>query len=305
VKAGERVDLIKAIAERITAGGDFKRAEADLIFEEFGFGYAEWRGTPYDYALAKAQSGTNEQVAELATDLNPAEDDSGSPSPARPEQEVIDSKNPWQTSDFKIFISHCTSHVETARKLKTHLTERGIEGFIAHESIQVSQEWEDILQVGLATCDAVLALLTPDFKKSDWTEQEIGIAVANRKLVVPLQHGGDGPHGFFGKYQGLTIHAGDKYVDIARKVFEALVRQDLTKKRMAEVLVHRFIESRSYEQVRERFVFLKLIPNSAWEEGLADQMRQACKSNSEIVDGEIDWRPAPDVVNDLLSNVGF
>jgi hypothetical protein len=120
-----------------------------------------------------------------------------------------------------------------------------------------------------------------------------------------VQHGGDGPHGFFGKYQGLTIHTGDKYVDIARKIFEALVRQDLTKKRMAEVLVHRFIESKSYEQVRECFVPLKLIPNSAWEKDLAGRIRQACKDNFEIVDGEIDWRPAPDVVDELLSNVGF
>ena len=74
-------------------------------------------------------------------------------------------------------------------KLRSHLAERDIEAFVAHESIQVSQKWEDVLQVGLRTCDAVIALLTPDFKESDWTNQEVGIAIAHGKLVVPLQFG--------------------------------------------------------------------------------------------------------------------
>ncbi|HWI95611.1 MAG TPA: toll/interleukin-1 receptor domain-containing protein [Solirubrobacterales bacterium] len=181
---------------------------------------------------------------------------------------------------------------------------REIEAFVAHESIQVSQEWQDVLQVGLRTCDAVVALVTPNFKESDWTNQEIGIATAHGKLVVPLRFGGD-PHGFFAKYQALTIKGGDEYREIARKLFEAFAGHDLTKQRMADVLVRKFIESGSYDEVRSRFVALKMVPKEAWTQRLAAELREACEENREIKEGQIDWQPAPEVVNNLLASVGI
>jgi hypothetical protein len=42
-------------------------------------------------------------------------------------------------------------------------------------------------------------MLTPDFSGSQWCDQEVGFALAQRKLVVPLKFGAD-PHGFIGKY---------------------------------------------------------------------------------------------------------
>jgi hypothetical protein len=301
---GERVDLIKGIADRIADGDAFNKTEVDLIFEQFGFGYASFGGDPRAYALEKATKGTDEQIAELSSYLNPVEEKRRPDNdPGGSEQEIVDSLDPWQSSGFKLFVSHCTSHAEMAGKLRDFLDDRGINAFVAHESIEVTQEWEDVIRVGLKSCDAVLAILTPNFKESDWTEQELGFAVANQKLVVPLKYG-QTPHGFITKYQALTIRNGDKYLDIARKIFEALARHERTRGRMAEVLVDRFVQSWSYDMVRERFPPLKLIPHDAWTEGLASKLRIASAENREIKDGQIDWRPAPDVVEELLAAAG-
>jgi hypothetical protein len=48
-----------------------------------------------------------------------------------------------------------------------------------------------------------LALLGPNWKGSDWTDQEAGIAVALGKVVIPLSIGGIMPYGFLETYQAL------------------------------------------------------------------------------------------------------
>lgn len=303
MKAGERVDHIKEIAERLSSGEPFDRGEVDLVLDQFGFESSAYWGDPLAYVRRRAGAGSDEQLVELSQYLNPPPEVEATSTAARAPQ-IIASQDPWQSDDFHVFLSHCTSHVEIARRLKNHLGERDIETFVAHESIQVSQEWEDVLQVGLRTCDAVIALLTPNFKESDWTNQEIGIATAHGKIVVPLRFGSQ-PHGFFAKYQALTLKDGDQYREIARKLFEALVRHELTMHRMAEVLVRKFIKSGSFEEVRARFVALKMVPDTAWTPTLATSLREACEANGEIQKGEIEWRPAPDVVDELLQSAGL
>jgi hypothetical protein len=216
VKPGERVDAIKAIVARLTGTSEFDRREVDLVLDEFGLSSASYHGGPPEpYVTQRVQSGDDDVLQELLAYLEPGAGD-GEPD-QRPEDEVIETSTPWETSNFKVFISHCTSHVEDAKKLRAALAGRGIEAFVAHESIQVSQKWEDVLLIGLRTCDAVVAILTTDFKESDWCEQELGVATAHGKLIVPLQFGVTA-HGFFGKYQGMTLHGGDPLPDIARKI---------------------------------------------------------------------------------------
>ena len=98
---------------------------------------------------------------------------------------------------------------------------------------------------------------------------------------------------------------GDEYREIARKLFEAFASHDLTRNQMAEVLVQKFIQSGSFDEVRTRFVALKMVPNDAWTPDLGQRLRQACEDNGEIERGQIEWRPAPDVVEELLASVGL
>src|SRR5262249_54560409 len=76
------------------------------------------------------------------------------------------------------------------------------DAFVAHEDIEPSLEWQDVIEEALKTCGAMVAWLTPDFPTSDWTDQEIGYCLARETLVIPVRVGLD-PYGFVGKYQGL------------------------------------------------------------------------------------------------------
>jgi len=50
----------------------------------------------------------------------------------------------------------------------------------------------------LATCEALIAWLTPDFHESLWTDQEVGFCVGRSVLIIPIRVGLN-PYGFIGK----------------------------------------------------------------------------------------------------------
>jgi hypothetical protein len=51
--------------------------------------------------------------------------------------------------------------------------------------------------------DAFVAVMTERFHVSDWTDQEVGFALARGVPVIALRLGRD-PYGFLGKFQALT-----------------------------------------------------------------------------------------------------
>lgn len=109
----------------------------------------------------------------------------------------------WANGYFRLFISHLTVDKQTATNLKTCIKSYGIDCFVAHEDIRVSREWQTEIENALFTMDALCAIVTKDFKKSDWCDQEVGIALGQKKPVLPISKEAV-PYGFFGKYQALN-----------------------------------------------------------------------------------------------------
>ena len=108
----------------------------------------------------------------------------------------------WQPGCFRLFISHLSVNKESASNLKCCLANYGIDCFVAHEDITPSKEWEIEIEKALFTMDALCAIVVSDFIKSQWCDQEVGIALGQRKLVIAVNKGSV-PYGFFGKYQAL------------------------------------------------------------------------------------------------------
>ncbi len=108
----------------------------------------------------------------------------------------------WKNGYFRLFISHITAFKESATNLKKCLAEYGIDCFVAHEDIKPSKEWEIEIEKALFTMDALCAIVVTGFIKSNWCDQEVGIALGQKKLVIPINKGKN-PYGFFGKYQAL------------------------------------------------------------------------------------------------------
>jgi hypothetical protein len=141
----------------------------------------------------------------------------------------------WEPHHFRLFLSHLSNFKRTAGALQAALHRFGISAFVAHVDIEPTRDWQEEIEAGLASMDALAAILMPGFKESNWTDQEVGVAVGRGILVVPIIRGLN-PYGFIAKYQGLQA-AGKKVSQVAQEVFDILVASPKTRSRMLTCLV--------------------------------------------------------------------
>lgn len=141
----------------------------------------------------------------------------------------------WEEGGFRLFISHVSAFKLQAAHLKAFLTAYAITGFVAHDDIAPTREWEDEILKALESMDALAAILTPGFHESSWTDQEVGFAHGRGVVVVAIRRGLD-PYGFIGRYQGIQ-GKGKRVSDVASQVFEALVSNVRTREAMVEAVV--------------------------------------------------------------------
>ena len=90
-------------------------------------------------------------------------------------------------------------------------------GFIAHKDIEPTKKWQDEIELALSTADAMLALLTPGFHASKWTDQEIGFALG-RGLPILTVLLGEEPYGFLAREQAIQ-GVGITDEKLARSIF--------------------------------------------------------------------------------------
>jgi TIR domain len=118
--------------------------------------------------------------------------------------------------------------------LRHALQRYAISAFVAHEDIETSDEWREEILRSLMSMDAFVAILTPDFNSSRWTDQEAGIAVARDVLLIPINRG-ENPYGLLSKFQALSSK-GLVARDVAAEVFRTICANTRTKGRMIESL---------------------------------------------------------------------
>ncbi len=139
----------------------------------------------------------------------------------------------WKnTTDFRLFISHISKHKKVATRLKDALSPFAVAGFVAHEDIHPTARWQVEIERGLATMDALVAILTPGFRDSVWTNQEIGFALGRGVKIISLRLGED-PPGFISAEQAIPQQQ-RMAVDIAPVIVGLLSDDERTTMRMAE-----------------------------------------------------------------------
>ncbi|HMJ34823.1 MAG TPA: toll/interleukin-1 receptor domain-containing protein [Baekduia sp.] len=261
--------------------GDWSWPMIDALLAEFGAG---WSGTEdrVERLLERLRTLDDGPLAALHAHLHPGEADPSAPLPG------VDDAGPWSEGTLRVFVSHTTANKEVAGKLRDWMARVGIECFVAHTDIEPTREWQDVIESALRTCHVVVALLTDDFSKSRWCDQEVGFAVGRGILIVPVRLGVD-PYGFIGKVQGLTLPAdldpkwlGPKLGD---EVFGLLARNPLTAARMADPIVRRFATSWSWDNTRAAWPYLVGLPRTAWTEDRLAMVREAAKSNVDVTQG--------------------
>jgi hypothetical protein len=289
---GERIALIKQAARQLA---EQSLTDRDLTLTQFGLptAWIDDYENDYAYAVAQVSQGSDDQIRNLHHYLL-SEGAAAAPD--------ADGSRTWGAGAFRLFISHTHEHRKRAATLRNHLRPWDVDGFVAHQDITPTREWENEIQLALRTCDAMCALITPDFSKSKWCDQEVGFAVARGILVVPLKLGAD-PHGFIAKYQAITLPTGAMPSQVSTLVFDALALNPLTANVMAPAIVHRYANSRSFEGAREALVLLETIPESAWTEAMIEQAERAAKDNYQVKESNLPDRSVPEAAEEILKNV--
>ena len=141
----------------------------------------------------------------------------------------------WEPNHFRLFLSHLSSFKATAAKLRSSLRKYAISGFVAHQDIEPTKEWEDEIEAALFSMDALVAVVTPGFVESKWADQEIGVAIGRSLLVIPVMREAV-PHGFMAKFQAVNGD-GKSVREVSGAIFDSLVSSNQTRSRMLTCLV--------------------------------------------------------------------
>lgn len=112
-------------------------------------------------------------------------------------------KRIWGDDGFRVFLSHKSEVKKETAVLKEGLRLFGISSFVAHEDIHPTKAWQDEIENALSSMDGFVALMTEGFHDSNWTDQEVGFAVARGVPIIAVRLGKD-PYGFIGKFQALS-----------------------------------------------------------------------------------------------------
>ncbi len=177
----------------------------------------------------------------------------------------------WANEFFRVFLSHkATYKIETA-KLSDELKLFGISAFVAHVDIEPSQSWQDDIESALKSMQGFVALLTEDFKNSNWTDQEVGFAVAKQVPILAARLGQD-PYGFIGKFQGLASN----WENLAFEIAKFFIKQP----KAVDAYIHALSQCNSFESGNKLALLLPEICNLNNEQ--VDRLVLACNENSQI-----------------------
>jgi len=221
-------------------------------------------------------------------------------------------KDVQSSESYDIFISHSHEDYEKVNLYLKYLIDKHdglgeiFPVFIAHKDITPTKKWEDEIVRALKSTKIFIAYITPNFKKSNWCDQECGFAYATNKLIIPLIDGHD-PYGFIGKYQGKRIPSNIRdsrletlqkkelkefAVSIIKLIYDNPQYRDMVRNEIFENVE----KISSYSQTDLVFSFLRYLEPFTEEE--KNTILKAYEENSQIKDAHT----ADSLVNELKQN---
>ncbi len=165
----------------------------------------------------------------------------------------------WKPGHIRLFISHRDEYKKKASELGVCLENYGVSSFIAHDTIEPMEKWQHVVQTALQSAEIVLAFITNDFFDSEWTNQEIGVALGRGTPIIPLKLQQTAPRGFISDTQAL-IGNFDMPQNSADGIYKVLSEKLGQEERLRKALVQAFVTSPDFNETQSRFERLKTLP---------------------------------------------
>jgi TIR domain len=261
-------ERIKYIIEISKVLGKEDWSVIDLTLKQFQLPWTDqWDGSQTDYVIKMIDDSTDQKILDLSKHLGIAG-----------ELESIQLPSFWRANQPRIFISHLSEIKDKAISIKAELEKYSISAFVAHEDIEPTTDWQTEIEIALSTMDVLVALLSPGFNESKWTDQEVGVAIGRAIPIVSIRLGLD-PYGFIGKYQGLPgLNKPD--TKIAKELTEIFLAKPNITTKITAGIVQKFSNSESFEDAKKNMTFLEMCEHLTSD--MTKQLQKAAMENSQI-----------------------
>ena len=122
---------------------------------------------------------------------------------------------------IKIFLSYAYEDKSIIEKLANVLKQYNIEAFVAHIHIESGKKWAKEIKNAIKESQLFLAVITKNFHDSQYTDQEIGIAMGNNKPIIPIRLDDHTiSRGFMNEIQAnkFNINSTDDLIKLANRI---------------------------------------------------------------------------------------
>lgn len=185
---------------------------------------------------------------------------------------------PWKADHVRAFLSHLASEKAFASDVANELEIAGIHGFVAHDTIEPSLEWQDVIEEALRTCHVFVGLVHPTFAASFWAQQEVGWA-AGRGIPVFMVRLGEDPRGFPAKFQAPSL-LGRTATHVADSIIVWLSKDPLYGAQVTSHLVSSLRSATSFTDARD--AARKIERMGQLSDPLLDELIDAYLSNNQL-----------------------
>lgn len=250
----DRSERIRLIAELRDELGELSYDDAELVMEEFGFGFMPTNDWEFERARELGRllrAATDDDLVSLGSHLSSETVEDAAHGVTRA---ASGSRRP-----LALFASHQSSHKALVGSVAAALDRYGVELFVAHEDIEPDREWKDEILKALGTTDGGVAFLHQEFKGSDWCGQEVGWLLGRGVPVVSLKFD-LAPYGPLGERQAIPA-AGKDAPALAEALLDVLEARPELHGGLASSLVKAMRESRSFKNTDEVWERLRKLRN--------------------------------------------
>lgn len=296
MKPGERIPLINGLVDSLLPR---PLTEAQLILDQFGV--QTWQPNASDsttvraYFVERVKNEPDDNLEALhayivGEDANPSL--------------VPTEAHPWGEKPVRVFLSHKWEDAQFVSGVKDVLEKYGISAFVAHNDIEPTRQWREVIKAGLRTCHMMVAVLHPDFHKSQWCDQEVGWALGRgipvatvRRDVTDVDRGLDG---FLEEVQdiGLDPSKGTGEWRAAQEIFRAAIRTVRPASLARSTLAEAFVTSFNFDNSRN--LWSAISRQDQWDEPQLRRLEYAVETNRQVYDANLDGTSLADLVKDLL-----
>jgi hypothetical protein len=274
----QRLDLRFKLADRLAGGGLRTEDMFEILDEYLGIdsheSWYDWPGNEHRaWILHVLKSRSEAELLDLHEHFF--------------RESTIEQRDPsslpWKAGTFRLFISHTHKNAGLAGGVAEVLSRWDMSAFVAHRDIKPTKQWQREIESALHTCDAMAALLSTDFAKSLWCDQEIGWALARSVPVVPVKNTNANPHGFMNKFQAATPERPDAPW-VADTIFRALYESS-AQERLAVGVARRYALTTNADGIDPNYALLTSLPPSVWTREMVEIVERGQEENAILVAG--------------------